>query len=164
MTPSSKLFSFSQHEFARKDDHSAWEVLPRHWLQSEGINSYSTTGFLINGMESQGIEFSKAQQQRYDQKLKKLVVDMQVAELEFSRDRKMMSVLCHRGGTRPVLFVKGSPESVIEQCSHVSLKALLLPICIGYFTIKTCTSVLAALLRYSTYEVAGRCSLRSSSL
>uniref|UniRef100_A0A4W3GVL0 P-type Ca(2+) transporter n=1 Tax=Callorhinchus milii TaxID=7868 RepID=A0A4W3GVL0_CALMI len=33
--------------------------------------------------------------------------------LEFSRDRKSMSVFCNK------MFVKGAPESVIERCTHV---------------------------------------------
>ena len=42
----------------------------------------------------------------------------QVSTLEFSRDRKMMSVRC-RQGNRDVLFVKGAPESVLACCTHV---------------------------------------------
>lgn len=39
---------------------------------------------------------------------------------EFSRDRKMMSVLVSRRSTKQGhLFVKGAPEAVIERCSHV---------------------------------------------
>ena len=42
----------------------------------------------------------------------------QVSTLEFSRDRKMMSVRC-RQGDRDLLFVKGAPESVLACCTHV---------------------------------------------
>ncbi|KAK9840627.1 hypothetical protein WJX81_005487 [Elliptochloris bilobata] len=41
-----------------------------------------------------------------------------VSTLEFSRDRKMMSVRC-RQGDRDLLFVKGAPESVLACCTHV---------------------------------------------
>lgn len=48
-----------------------------------------------------------------------------VSLLEFSRDRKSMSVLCKasnintRSGGRNVLFVKGAAECVIERCSRI---------------------------------------------
>ncbi|RKO92546.1 hypothetical protein BDK51DRAFT_20418, partial [Blyttiomyces helicus] len=43
-----------------------------------------------------------------------------VATLEFSRDRKSMSVLLQRKENAPVLFVKGAPEQVIERCAYVT--------------------------------------------
>lgn len=44
------------------------------------------------------------------------------ATLEFSRDRKSMSVYCtsHQTGRR-VLFVKGAPERILERCDFVKL-------------------------------------------
>ncbi|KAF5889141.1 sarcoplasmic/endoplasmic reticulum calcium ATPase 3, partial [Clarias magur] len=41
--------------------------------------------------------------------------------LEFSRDRKSMSVYCTalNAGSQSKMFVKGAPESVIERCSHI---------------------------------------------
>ncbi|KAI4877401.1 hypothetical protein NFI96_000427 [Prochilodus magdalenae] len=41
--------------------------------------------------------------------------------LEFSRDRKSMSVFCTatKTGSQSKMFVKGAPESVIDRCSHV---------------------------------------------
>lgn len=42
-----------------------------------------------------------------------------VATLEFTRDRKSMSVIVDAGGKAKRLFVKGAPESVIERCSMV---------------------------------------------
>uniref|UniRef100_A0A7N0SXH2 Calcium-transporting ATPase n=1 Tax=Kalanchoe fedtschenkoi TaxID=63787 RepID=A0A7N0SXH2_KALFE len=41
-----------------------------------------------------------------------------VSLLEFSRDRKMMSVLCSRKQTE-MLFTKGAPESIIPRCINV---------------------------------------------
>ncbi|KAJ8773265.1 hypothetical protein K2173_028442 [Erythroxylum novogranatense] len=41
-----------------------------------------------------------------------------VSVLEFSRDRKMMSVLCSRKQME-VMFSKGAPESIISRCSHI---------------------------------------------
>ncbi|KJE96462.1 sarco/endoplasmic reticulum calcium transporting ATPase [Capsaspora owczarzaki ATCC 30864] len=42
--------------------------------------------------------------------------------LEFSRDRKSMSVYCvPKAGKKNVMFVKGAPEGVIERCSFVRL-------------------------------------------
>nr|DAD41544.1 TPA_asm: hypothetical protein HUJ06_015867 [Nelumbo nucifera] len=41
-----------------------------------------------------------------------------VAVLEFSRDRKMMSVLCSRKQLE-IMFSKGAPESIISRCTNV---------------------------------------------
>jgi len=40
-----------------------------------------------------------------------------VAQMDFTRDRKMMSTLCSRKGTN-ILFAKGAPEAVLEKCSN----------------------------------------------
>lgn len=40
-----------------------------------------------------------------------------VMTLEFSRDRKMMSVLCRQGASS-LVFVKGAPESVLQRCTQ----------------------------------------------
>lgn len=44
---------------------------------------------------------------------------VQVAALEFSRERKMMSVLCRQDATS-MLFVKGAPEAILDCCSQVA--------------------------------------------
>nr|CCA24190.1 hypothetical protein SELMODRAFT_102055 [Albugo laibachii Nc14] len=53
-----------------------------------------------------------------------------LAVLEFSRDRKSMSVLCANkasesvllgGKHKNVLFVKGAPESILQRCTHIQL-------------------------------------------
>eukprot|EP00897_Mesotaenium_endlicherianum_P009526 jgi/Mesen1/8601/ME000005S08568 len=42
-----------------------------------------------------------------------------VATLEFTRDRKMMSVHCsHTPGRQQALFSKGAPESILSRCTH----------------------------------------------
>ncbi|KAG8632699.1 calcium-transporting ATPase 3, endoplasmic reticulum-type isoform X4 [Manihot esculenta] len=41
-----------------------------------------------------------------------------VSVLEFSRDRKMMSVLCSRKQTE-IMFSKGAPESILYRCSNI---------------------------------------------
>ncbi|KAK9918863.1 hypothetical protein WJX75_007624 [Coccomyxa subellipsoidea] len=43
-----------------------------------------------------------------------------ISALEFSRDRKMMSVRCRRAG-KDTLFVKGAPEAIFARCTHVLL-------------------------------------------
>jgi len=43
---------------------------------------------------------------------------LQIHVLEFSRDRKMMSVLCSRNQMH-ILFSKGAPESIISRCSTI---------------------------------------------
>lgn len=45
--------------------------------------------------------------------------------MEFSRDRKMMSVLCQKAASRPVLFVKGAPETVLERCTQASASIIV---------------------------------------
>lgn len=42
----------------------------------------------------------------------------QVSLLEFSRDRKMMSVLCSRKH-QEIMFSKGAPESIISRCTNI---------------------------------------------
>jgi Ca2+ transporting ATPase len=46
---------------------------------------------------------------------------------EFSRDRKMMSVLVRFNGTG-ALFVKGAPESVLERCTSVLVQGKVIPL------------------------------------
>ncbi|RDB24075.1 Sarcoplasmic/endoplasmic reticulum calcium ATPase 3 [Hypsizygus marmoreus] len=46
---------------------------------------------------------------------------------EFSRDRKMMSVLARLNGTG-ALFVKGAPESVLERCTSVLVNGKTIPL------------------------------------
>ncbi|KAG8894398.1 hypothetical protein FRC01_012998, partial [Tulasnella sp. 417] len=50
---------------------------------------------------------------------------------EFSRDRKMMSVLVKRKGSKGLagqLFAKGAPESVLEQCSYIRIGQTTVPL------------------------------------
>ena len=46
---------------------------------------------------------------------------------EFSRDRKMMSVLVRLNGTG-ALFVKGAPESVLERCTTIQVQGNTIPL------------------------------------
>uniref|UniRef100_A0A804M3C9 Cation-transporting P-type ATPase N-terminal domain-containing protein n=1 Tax=Zea mays TaxID=4577 RepID=A0A804M3C9_MAIZE len=41
-----------------------------------------------------------------------------ISVLEFSRDRKMMSVLCSRKH-QEIMFSKGAPESIMARCTHI---------------------------------------------
>ena len=41
-----------------------------------------------------------------------------IATVDFTRDRKIMSVLCTRKG-QEIMFTKGAPENVLDRCSHV---------------------------------------------
>ena len=43
---------------------------------------------------------------------------VQISALEFSRDRKMMSVLARQGPSL-TLFCKGAPEAVLPRCTQV---------------------------------------------
>ncbi|KAG8954672.1 hypothetical protein FRC04_011105 [Tulasnella sp. 424] len=50
---------------------------------------------------------------------------------EFSRDRKMMSVLVKRKGSKGLsgqLFAKGAPESVLEQCAFIRVGSATVPL------------------------------------
>jgi P-type Ca2+ transporter type 2A len=57
----------------------------------------------------------------YERKLPRLMT------FEFSRDRKMMSVLIRRNGSG-ALFVKGAPESVLERCTSVLVNGTTIPL------------------------------------
>lgn len=46
---------------------------------------------------------------------------------EFSRDRKMMSVLARKNGTG-ILYAKGAPESILERCSSVLVNGRAIPL------------------------------------
>jgi P-type Ca2+ transporter type 2A len=47
---------------------------------------------------------------------------------EFSRDRKMMSVLVRRKEDRGSLLVKGAPESVLDRCSSIQVDDIVVPL------------------------------------
>ncbi|KAI0637165.1 calcium-transporting ATPase [Trametes polyzona] len=49
-----------------------------------------------------------------------------VLTFEFSRDRKMMSVLARKGDSG-VLFAKGAPESILERCTSVLVNGRAIP-------------------------------------
>lgn len=49
---------------------------------------------------------------------------------EFSRDRKMMSVLVNRAGTF-CLYVKGAPESVLDRCTSAIVNGRSIPLSAG---------------------------------
>ncbi|XP_061433723.1 sarcoplasmic/endoplasmic reticulum calcium ATPase 2 isoform X1 [Lethenteron reissneri] len=56
--------------------------------------------------------------------------------LEFSRDRKSMSVYCvptkpTRSAVGPKLFVKGAPEGVVDRCTHVRVGTTKVPMTPG---------------------------------
>ncbi|XP_039628084.1 sarcoplasmic/endoplasmic reticulum calcium ATPase 2 [Polypterus senegalus] len=55
--------------------------------------------------------------------------------LEFSRDRKSMSVYCTpnktRGGSAGKMFVKGAPEGVLDRCTYIRVGQTKVPMTIG---------------------------------
>lgn len=59
--------------------------------------------------------------ERFERKISRLLT------FEFSRDRKMMSVLVRLNGTG-ALFVKGAPESVLERCTSVLVQGKTIPL------------------------------------
>ncbi len=62
----------------------------------------------------------RKKRKRQDTMISISMIAVQVSTLEFSRDRKMMSILAQGPNNQDVIFVKGAPESVLESCSHVS--------------------------------------------
>ena len=51
-----------------------------------------------------------------------------VVTLEFTSERKCMSVLCTRRNIHNVLYVKGSPEGIIEKCTQIQLPHGIVPL------------------------------------
>uniref|UniRef100_A0A8C4XE96 Calcium-transporting ATPase n=1 Tax=Erpetoichthys calabaricus TaxID=27687 RepID=A0A8C4XE96_ERPCA len=55
--------------------------------------------------------------------------------LEFSRDRKSMSVYCTpnktRGGSAGKMFVKGAPEGVLDRCTYIRVGQTKVPMTLG---------------------------------
>lgn len=64
--------------------------------------------------------------------------------MEFSRDRKMMSVLAKLNGTG-ALFVKGAPEFVLDRCTSVMVHGKTIPL-----TEQLRNTILARTLEYGT--------------
>ncbi|KAG8824868.1 hypothetical protein FRC19_000922 [Serendipita sp. 401] len=65
---------------------------------------------------------SSAVSTRYESDLTRILT------FEFSRDRKMMSILAKRKDKGGALLVKGAPESVLERCTHVQLESGIAPL------------------------------------
>lgn len=78
--------------------------------------------------------------------------------LEFSRDRKSMSVVCtpkstdNKLGPGPKMFCKGAPESVLDRCTHVRIGDQKLPLTAG---IKN--KILETIRQYGTGRDTLRC-------
>ncbi len=76
--------------------------------------------------------------------------------LEFSRDRKSMSVYCEpnqpKSNTGPKLFVKGAPEGVIDRCTHVRVGTSKVPM-----TPQVKAEILKLVQQYGTGRDTLRC-------
>uniref|UniRef100_A0A8C4RB74 Calcium-transporting ATPase n=1 Tax=Eptatretus burgeri TaxID=7764 RepID=A0A8C4RB74_EPTBU len=77
--------------------------------------------------------------------------------LEFSRDRKSMSVYCiptkpTRAAVGPKMFVKGAPEGVIDRCSHVRVGTTRVPL-----TAPVKDKILNVIREYGTGKDTLRC-------
>lgn len=64
---------------------------------------------------------SSAVSNRYETDLARLLT------FEFSRDRKMMSVLVRRKENHGSLFVKGAPEAILDRCSSIQVDNTAVP-------------------------------------
>lgn len=51
-----------------------------------------------------------------------------ILTFEFSRDRKMMSVLAQRKDGKGFLFTKGAPESILDQCTRAEIDGSVVPL------------------------------------
>uniref|UniRef100_A0A6G1SB77 Calcium-transporting ATPase n=1 Tax=Aceria tosichella TaxID=561515 RepID=A0A6G1SB77_9ACAR len=78
--------------------------------------------------------------------------------LEFSRDRKSMSVYCtpkssdNKLGPGPKMFVKGAPEGVLDRCTHVRVRDQKVPI-----TQAMRNKILSTIAAYGTGRDTLRC-------
>lgn len=74
--------------------------------------------------------------------------------LEFSRDRKSMSVYCvpSSGGNTPKMFVKGAPEGVLNRCTHVRVNGQRVPL-----TPKMTQRIVSQCVQYGTGRDTLRC-------
>ena len=77
--------------------------------------------------------------------------------LEFSRDRKSMSVMCspkseNREATGPRMFVKGAPEGVLDRCAFVRVGGERLPM-----TAECRAQILSKIGEYGTGADTLRC-------
>ncbi|XP_058069765.1 calcium-transporting ATPase 3, endoplasmic reticulum-type isoform X2 [Magnolia sinica] len=78
-----------------------------------------------------------------------------VSLLEFSRDRKMMSVLCSRK-QQEIMFSKGAPESIISRCSNI--------LCNDDGSVVPLTTAIRAELESRFHSLAGKETLRCLAL
>lgn len=65
---------------------------------------------------------SSAVSDQYESDFKRLLT------FEFSRDRKMMSVLTQRKDGKGFLFAKGAPESILDQCTKAEIDGSVVPL------------------------------------
>uniref|UniRef100_A0A915BMJ8 Calcium-transporting ATPase n=2 Tax=Parascaris TaxID=6254 RepID=A0A915BMJ8_PARUN len=74
--------------------------------------------------------------------------------LEFSRDRKSMSVYCvpSSGGSGAKMFVKGAPEGVLNRCTHVRVNGQKVPL-----TPKMTQRIVDQCVQYGTGRDTLRC-------
>lgn len=74
--------------------------------------------------------------------------------LEFSRDRKSMSVYCvpSSGGSGAKMFVKGAPEGVLNRCTHVRVNGERIPL-----TPKMSQRIVSQCVQYGTGRDTLRC-------
>lgn len=74
--------------------------------------------------------------------------------LEFSRDRKSMSVYCSptQSGASPKMFVKGAPEGILGRCTHIRVGNTKVPM-----TKQLSEKIMELVLQYGTGRDTLRC-------
>ncbi|KAL0558096.1 hypothetical protein IC582_006660 [Cucumis melo] len=86
------------------------EVALRVFAEKVGLPGFTSMPSALNMLSKH--ERASYCNHHWESQFKKISV------LDFSRDRKMMSVLCSRNQSH-ILFSKGAPESIISRCSSI---------------------------------------------
>ncbi|XP_077219850.1 endoplasmic reticulum-type calcium-transporting ATPase 3 isoform X2 [Tasmannia lanceolata] len=119
------------------------EVALRVLAEKVGLPGYDSMPSALNMLSKH--ERASYCNRYWEQQFKK------VSLLEFSRGRKMMSVLCSRK-QQEIMFSKGAPESIISRCSNV--------LCNDDGSVVPLTTDIRAVLEAKFHSLAGNETLR----
>lgn len=123
------------------------EVALRVLVEKVGLPGYNSMPSALNMLSKH--ERASYCNHYWEEQFRKLDV------LEFSRDRKMMSILCSRNQLH-VLFSKGAPESIISKCTTI--------LCNGDGSVMPLTADIRAELDSKFNSFAGKETLRCLAL
>nr|XP_023908896.1 calcium-transporting ATPase 3, endoplasmic reticulum-type [Quercus suber] len=123
------------------------EVALRVLAEKVGLPGYDSMPSALNMLSSH--ERASYCNHYWESQFKKISV------LDFSRDRKMMSVLCSRK-QKQIMFSKGAPESIISRCTNI--------LCNGDGSTVPLTADIRAELESRFHSFAGKETLRCLAL